>query len=251
LKFFNNPPAPLEEIKAVHVRQYMDLRGKESKTRANRERSLISTLWNHARGWGYTNKENPCKGIPSFAEKKRSIYIDDRVYKAVYDHADQPTKDALDLGYLTAQRPADVIKMYETDIQDGILFIQQNKTDTKLRISVMGSLKQVIERILKRKEPFKVHNLRLIVDEYGKPLSQHAIWKRFDKARKAATQTYPELKEDIEQYRIMDLRAKGGTDKANSEQDMREAQKLLGHSSLVMTERYVRNHVGENVKPTK
>ncbi len=35
--------------------------------------------------------------------------------------------------------------MYETDIQDGILLIQQNKTDTKLRISVIGSLKQVID----------------------------------------------------------------------------------------------------------
>lgn len=251
LKYFDNPPAPINAIQAKHVRQYLDIRGKEATTRANRERSVLSLIWNQSRAWGYTNNENPCHGVSGFAEKKRTIYIEDKIYQAVYEYADQPTKDALDLAYLTAQRPADVIKMYETDIQDSILFVIQNKTGEKIRISVIGELKQVIDRIAKRKEPFKVRSLRLIVDETGKPLSQRAIWERFNIARKIAAEHNPKLSDDIKAYQIRDLRAKGGTDKAIQSQDMRKAQQLLGHSSVVMTERYVRQRIGHFVEPTK
>jgi len=251
LKYFDNPPAPINAIQAKHVRQYLDMRGKEATTRANRERSVISLIWNHAREWGYTNNENPCQGVSGFKEKKRTIYIEDKIYNVVYEYADQPTKDALDLAYLTAQRPADVIKMYETDIQNELLAVTQNKTDAKIKIAVKGELKQVIDRILKRKEAFKVRSLALIVDEHGKPLSQRAIWERFNTARKTAAEQNPQMKADIEAYQLRDLRAKGGTDKAIESQDMRKAQQLLGHSSVTMTERYVRARIGHFVDPTK
>src|SRR5674476_1491432 len=44
-KFFDNPPAPLDSILALHIRQYMDLRGKEGKVRANREKALFSHIF--------------------------------------------------------------------------------------------------------------------------------------------------------------------------------------------------------------
>lgn len=251
LKYFDNPPAPINSIQAHHVRDYLDLRGKEATTRANRERSVISLVWNHAREWGYTNNPNPCLGVSGFKENRRTVYIEDNVYNAVYEFADQPTKDALDLGYLTAQRPSDVVKMSQTDIKDDILFVKQNKTDARLRISIKGELKTLLTRIETRKAEFKVRSLALIVDEYGKPLSQRAIWARFDKARELAVKQYPKLKESIEEYQIRDLRAKGGTDKAIKDNDIRTAQKLLGHASSSMTERYIRNRVGDFVEPTK
>lgn len=251
LKFFNNPPAPINAIEAKHVRQYLDIRGKEATTRANRERSVISTIWNHARAWGYTNNVNPCQGVSGFTENKRNTYIEDKVYQAVYEQCDQPTKDALDLSYLTAQRPVDVIKMYETDIKDGALYVKQNKTDAKLRIAIKGELKQLIERIQSRKEGFKVRSLALIVSETGKPLSQRAIWERFNTARLKAIAQNPKLQSEIQNYQWRDLRAKGGTDKAIQSQDMRQAQKLLGHSNVTMTERYVRDKIGTFTEPTK
>lgn len=250
LAFFNDPPAPLDSIQPIHVRKYLDFRGKSSPVRANHERRLLNLIWNLAREWGYTDKPNPCAGIKGFSETSRDVYIEDNIYNLVYENADQPTKDALDLGYLTAQRPADVIKMYKTDIQDGVLHVQQGKTKTKLRISVTGQLKSVIDRINQRKEAFKVFSLALIVDEYGKPLSQHAIYKRFVKAKEQAIAKNPKLASQIEAYQIRDLRAKAVTDKTN-EGDVRTAQQLAGHATETMTQRYVRNKIGQQVEPTR
>lgn len=251
LKFFNDPPAPLDDIDPVHITKYLAWRGKTAETRANRERALINLLWNFARSAGYTSKANPCTGIEGFKEHKRRVYVQDDVYNAVYNCADTPTKDALDLAYLTAQRPGDTAKMYETDIQDGRLSIEQGKTGARVKIAVIGELKVVIDRIKARKESFKVRSLKLIVDEHGRPLSQRAIWERFNKARDAAVLDHPQLKEKIEQYQIRDLRAKGGTDKAVQTKDIRQAQKLLGHANVSMTERYVREIAGNEVDPTK
>lgn len=249
LKYFDNPPAPLDSIQPIHIQKYMTWR-KDAKVRANHERRLFNLLWNLARSWGYTNKENPCTGIAGYSEKARDIYVEDKLYNLVYSHACQPLKDALDLAYLTAQRPGDVTKMSETDIQEERLLVKQGKTDAKLRIGITGQLKSLIERIQLRKAAFKVFSLRLIVDEYGKPLSQRAIWERFDKARNLAILENPKIEAEIKAYQIRDLRAKAVTDKTLSG-DIRQAQKLAGHASAAMTERYVRNKIGDSVEPTK
>lgn len=250
LEFFNDPPAILEAIEPLHIRQYLDFRGKEAPIRANKERALFNLIWNCARSWGYTNKANPCTGIKGFKETGREVYIIDEVYNAVYECADQPTKDALDLSYLTSQRPADAIKMSETDIVDGALTVTQNKTNKRIRIAIKGELNTLIKRIQVRKKSFKVFSLALIVNEDGRPLSQRAVWERFNKARMKATKENPKLAEQIKEFQWRDLRAKGGTDRALLS-DMRQAQKLLGHASVAMTERYVRAKIGESVEPTK
>lgn len=250
LKFFNAPPAPIDEIRPLHVRQYLDWRTKDgtSFSRANRERALLSHVWNKAREWGITDRENPCKGVTGFSEKgRRDVYIEDDVFMAVYQHADQPLKDALDLAYLTGQRPADVRKMSETDIADGAISVQQNKTGKRLRIKIEGQLEQLIERIRGRKKQHAVHSLALIINERGQRLGDQAFRDRFDKARDAACRHNPKLAADIKKFQFRDLRAKAGTDKQNIE----EAQKLLGHESVVMTQHYVRNRKGDLVSPTR
>lgn len=52
-------------------------------------------------------------------------------------------------------------------------------------------------------------------------------------------------------FQLRDLRAKAGTDKADSAGDIRQAQRQLGHTSVAMTKHYVRNRRGDKVGPTR
>lgn len=164
------------------------------------------------------------------------------VPRAIWGKADPVLRDAMDLAYLTGQRPADVLRMAVTDVRDGALHVQQGKTRAKLRIEVAGELAAVIERLRSRKAGHKVYSTRLVVNEYGKPIGVHALSVRFARARDAAK---------VAGVQFRDLRAKAATDKADTSGDVRQAQKQLGHTSVVMTEAYTRKRRGEKVTPTR
>lgn len=245
LKFFDNPPAPLENIEPIHIRQYLDWR-KDSPIRANREKALFSHIWNFAREKGHTNKANPCAGIKGHKETGRDIYIEDNVLKLVYAHAEQPLRDAIDVAYLTGQRPADVLKLTQADIKEGALWLEQNKTGKKLRISIEGELDKVIKRIRQR----KVMGMSLINNLEGFGMTKSMLRGAFDRARESAKLAAPELAKDIANFQFRDLRAKAGTDKEEAE-GMNAAQDQLGHSTQQMTQHYVRHRRGKLVKPTR
>ena len=244
LAFFDDPPAPLEAIEPVNVRQYMDWRTRENTAfvRANREKALLSHIWNFARDKGYTALPNPCAGIKGYKEEGRDVYLEDVEYQRVWDAADVCLRDAMDLAYLTGQRPADTLRMSEMDVRDGVLHVQQGKTGAKVRIAVDGELVALLDRIRARKAGYKVFNTRFVVNEYGRAIGVNAMSRRWKKACDAA---------GVEGVQFRDLRAKAGTDKTESAGDIRQAQKQLGHSSVVMTEHYVRNRRGHKVTPTR
>ncbi|HEY4696465.1 MAG TPA: tyrosine-type recombinase/integrase [Gallionella sp.] len=243
-RFFDNPPAMLDSIRPIHVRQYMDWRN-PSKVRANREKALFSHIWNMARDWGYTDLPNPCAGIKGYSETgRKDIYIEETTYIAVHGAASQPLRDAMDMAYLTGQRPADVLKMTEADLRDSVLHITQGKTKTKLRIRIEGDLAILIERILARKIGHKIRSLYLIVDDHGQRYTYPMLRAHFDTAREAAGVAKAT-------FQFRDLRAKAATDKTESSGDIRQAQKQLGHTTVTMTEHYVRGRRGEKVGPTK
>ncbi len=253
--------APLEDIEPTAIRAYFRWRAQKARqwyeskkfevpldaghVRANREIALFSHIFNYARESGLTSAPNPASGVKRNAEEGRDVYVEDDVFSAVYKVADQPTRDAMDLAYLTGQRPADTLKFDERHINGSDeLEIQQNKTKKKLRIAVEGELAALVERIRARKRGYKVVSTALVVNESGQRLTPDALRSRFDKARAAAG-----VEKDRFQFR--DLRAKAGTDKTDSAGDIRQAQKQLGHSSVVTTERYVRQRRGDKVKPTR
>lgn len=244
-KFFDDPPAPIETIDPVHVRQYLDFRS-SAKVRANREKALFSHIWNYAREHGLTSRENPCRGVKGFKEAGRDVYVDDNIYDLVLKYAELPLKDAIELAYLTGQRPSDVLKCVRSDIKDGELWVTQGKTGARLRIKVEGILADLIKRISSR----KVMSLSLINGINGSPMSKSMLRGAFDRARDAAVIAHPELEAKIREYQFRDLRAKAGTDKEQSD-GMAAAKDQLGHTNEAMTKHYVRHRKGKLVTPTK
>lgn len=243
IAFFDDPPAPLETIEPLHVRQYLTWR-KAAPVRANREKALLSAIWNYARDKGYTSLANPCAGIKGNKETGRDTYVEDALFKRVHDKADVGLQDAMDLAYLTGQRVTDTRLMDERDVRDGQIWVLQGKTKAKRRIEITGELKVLIDRIMSRKSEHKVRSTRLIVTEDGTPMTVAMLRRRFDLARESAGVQKAE-------FQMRDLRAKAGTDKAESSGDILQARDQLGHTTVVMTEQYIRNRKGKKVMPTK
>jgi len=227
---------PIEAIKPYHIKRYLDERGKTAKVRANRERALFSHVFNFARQYGYTDAPNPCAGVKGHKETGRSRYVEHEEFLAVWNAAHYTVQDAMDLAYLTGQRPADLLKFNRSDIRDGELYLVQNKTGKSLRIGITGELQTLIERILSR-EHHHMGGDALLQDGNGQRLTYGALRARFDKAREDSGVSF--------QFR--DIRAKTATDTEN----LAHAQRLLGHKTRAMTERYTRHRKGDKVDPLK
>ena len=245
--------APIESITPQVVAQYRDAR--TAKVRANREIALLSHAFTIAREWGLTDKANPCFGVRRNKEKPRDYYAGEIVWNAVYSEAAQELKDAMDLAYLTGQRPADVLKIAATDLNNGFLLIGQGKTEKRLRIrledaGIQSGLSTFIDNLLERRALNGVKTSTLITNSSGLRMSQQMLRNRWDDARekaaiKAAADGDPALAVNIRQFQFKDIRPK-----AASEIELTHASRLLGHSSEEMTKKVYRR-VGEIVKPTK
>lgn len=269
LKFFNDPPAPLDSVEPQHIRQFMRWRASEAKkaaearnatriakghavdpvpanrgqVRANRAKTLFSHMWNYAREEGMTKLANPCTGVHKFKETGRDSAPDDDLVAKVMEHADLPLKFAMRLADIVGQRPSDVRSMSEAHIKDGLLHVTQGKTKMKLRIEAWGDLETLLAEIKEFKKSRSLHALALLVNEKGQPLTQNAMRYRFDKARKLAGI-------DKKAFQFRDFRAKVAT-ATDEVAGTRAAQAVLGHTSEAMTAEYIRHKVGKKVRPIR
>ncbi|ANI02933.1 integrase [Pseudomonas putida SJTE-1] len=244
--------APIDAITPAMIAQYRDSRS--AKTRANREIALLSHVFNTAREWGLTTRDNPCLGVRKNKEKPRDFYANETVWQAVYEEAPPELKDAMDLAYLTGQRPSDVLSMRKDDVEGIYLMVSQGKTGKRLRIvlevdGVKNSLGQLLERIMRRTSehlsPF------FILNEHGKRMSWPMLRNRWADAResarvKAEVEKKPDLANRIAQFQFRDIRPKA----ASEINDLSDASVLLGHSKEGITERVYRR-VGAIAKPSK
>ena len=221
---------PLDDLAPGDVANFM--RNHPSPISATREKALLSAVFNFARSNGFTNAANPCAGIRG-KKSRRDRYIEDEEFRAVYDKADRPLRDFMDLAYLTGQRPSDVLKMTRQDIRDGVLRVRQRKTGARVPVAIVGPLAAVLQRVLAQTYP--VQTMHLVLDETGSRMSLATMRRRFWSARKAAGIT----------YQLRDIRAKAGSDLDS----IRSAQKLLGHSNESTTTAYRRDRVGEVAQP--
>jgi len=244
--------APIDAITPAQIAQYRDARS--AKVRANREIATLSHVFNMAREWGLTVRENPCQGIRKNKETPRDFYANDAVWSAVYKKAAQELKTAMDLAYLSGQRPADVLVMRKDDIEGGALNVEQNKTHKKLRILLevegreteFGALIRSIQAQNERhSSPY------MILTDEGRRVTAAMLRHRWDDAREEAAKAALEngdaaLASKIRQFQFRDIRPKAASEITSIE----DASLLLGHTKGDITERVYRR-VGAIAKPTK
>lgn len=230
-----------DDVEPHHVQQYVWKRA--GKTRANREKALLSHIWNFARNGGYTKQPNPCKGVVRNKEKGRDILITDDEYKKVHNVAEPMLQDFMDLLLYTGQRPNVTLNITRSDIQTRIvddeeirvLAFPSIKNGLKVNIIIEGEFDGIINRITSR----KVSGIKgyLISDDNGQPIPYWTMRSKFDRARKKAGVS----------FQLRDIRAKTASD----DEDFQRAHERLGHTKHAMSEHYVRSKKGRVVSPGK
>jgi integrase len=187
-------------------------------------------------------------------EMPRDFYANDAVWKAVYAKAVEELKVAMDLAYLTGERPADVLVMRKDDIEDKALGVKQKKTQKKLRImlevdGLASGLGVLIEKILKRNAAHA--SPYLILTEAGKRVTAAMLRHRWDDAREQAVKEAVAAGDQVLAARISQFQFRDIRPKAASEiTDIDHASLLLGHTKGDITERVYRR-IGALAKPTK
>lgn len=245
--------APIDGITPSMIAQYRDTR--TAKVRANREIATLSHVFNMAREWGLTVKENPCQGVRKNKETPRDYYANDTVWAAVYDKAAPELREAMDLAYLTGQRPADVLLMRKDDVEAPYLLVQQTKTSQKLRIVMQGddgtlnTLGALIQLITERNSHHT--SQYMLISKHGKRMSAPMLRRRWDEAREKARLAAEAdgdalLATRIGAFQFRDIRPKAASEIKNLE----DASLLLGHTKSEITKKVYRR-VGTTAKPSK
>jgi integrase len=199
----------------------VDLR--ETPNMANRVISFLRQVFDHALESGFVDS-NPALGIKRHAEKKRSRYITDEEFDAIYQHAPERLQIIMDLLYLTGQRVNDVLSIRREDVTPhGIAFQpSKTKTSTGARIVVKTSpaLSEAVQRGAGRKY--------LLEGRWGSRLDYRSVSLQWQKACEKA---------GVEDAQLRDLRAKSLTDAKRQGLD---PTALASHHSPAMTQRYIR-----------
>lgn len=223
----------INDIRPDHLMRYFHER--VSKIRGKKEVKFLSMIFNWAKARGLSSSQNPASGIirQMRAPSKRTVYVSDSDFSQVYDNAVDFVRDAMDVAYLTGQRPSDVLSMTWDDVQDNILVVKQAKTGNIVRISVIGQLSDVFARIKNR----AVIGRTIICNERGRPVPLAILQRAFKSAREKAEELAKSSGGSFSPFQFRDIRAKAASDSDTQT----AAQKLLGHKDITTTTIYRRD----------
>ena len=221
-----------EHIKPKHVYAYMDARGAKAKTRANREKSLLSSIFSYLIRWGVV-EDNPCKNVKGFQEKARNRYVEDWEYEAVLSLASPVLRAAMEIAATTGMRQGDILKLKYNDLTENGVPVTQNKTGKKQIFEWTPALKEAIQSA--KQHPRHADSLiYIIANERGQQYTSEGFKCNWQRLMNKALET------DVinERFIFHDLRAKAGSDAEDN------AQKHLGHARATTTKKvYERNQV--------
>lgn len=228
----------LHKITPPHIAQYLEISSR--KVSANREISLMSSIFSKGIRWGHC-KENPCAGVEKNKEKPRDRYITDDELSLLCKFSNATIKNIIQLAYLTGMRRQDILSIkkekkddHASYLSNDAIYIVQKKTNKKQKFLLNESLSSVIESALKESNERSEY---LFTNNKGEPFTKSGF-------RSAWVRLIDKVK--IKGINFHDIRAKSATDAKMQGLDY---QKLLGHTNKKMSDRYVKLRVTDVISP--
>lgn len=167
-----------QAVTMAHAYQYLDIRGKQSKTQANHEMALLRHIFTMAVRWGAL-QHNPLFGL-----RKHVVAVRDRVPEAweaiaVKKHCSTLLKLWIDFKWQTGLRQGDMISLKVSDITKEGIKVKAGKNARRGLIHITPELQATIDQILGLN---KVQGMTLFCNARGKPLTSRVIQQQFRKA---------------------------------------------------------------------
>lgn len=213
---------------------WRDARGRQSRTRCNRERTVLSEAFKLAIEKG-VRSDNPVEHLKPFREKPRTRFVSDADFAAVTKHAPPVVQAAMLLAAITGLRQGDILRIRRNDFSEDGLTVQTRKTGKAMVFGWSEGLKLAVTVAVGAREFVP---MVLLATEEGRPYTGdgfRTLWQRaITRALEAG-----DLKE---RYTFNDLRAKAGSESRD--------WRLLGHLDQRTFER-VYNRLPRRVQPTR
>ncbi len=231
IKFFGQ--TPIEKITPLDLKEWRKWRvehvtqrgTKIKKSSVNRELALLKTMFNLAVEWGWLS-ESPANSMkPLKGETKRMRFLTNEEISHLLSCAPGYMKPIIITAISTGMRRGEILnlKWKEVDLEHGFIRVVKTKNHESRDIPVNRYLAETLEGLSESREPGGY----VFCNGNGK--KRCTIGQAFRKAT---------AKAGLEDFRFHDLRHTAASLFASRGCDIVTLQHLLGHKSILMTQRY-------------
>lgn len=214
--------SPLDKIAVPDVLKYLNgVKEKSSAATANRHHNILRAIFNRAIEWEKFNGKNPAAKVKQFrVENSNRKPLEDADKNRLLSECDEVIRPIVIFALLTGMRRGEILNLSweHLDLTHGVIHVLKTKSGDPREIPITDNLKALIDTLPRE------DNGNLFT------ISTRALNSHFSKALKLA---------GIANFRFHDLRHTFASDFVDRTNDLPSVQRLLGHKSSRMTQRYV------------
>lgn len=216
------------------VQMFMDARGAQHPTAANREKTFLGIIMTWGAARGLVSVPNPCEAVRAMPEAKGGRYVEDWEYEAFWGwlgrRGHTMHQCAMEIAYLCAARQQDVLALTRHQItEDGLLITQAKTGKSQLKLW-SERLREAVATARACNTGAQVQSAHVIRSRAGRAYTRmgfNAVWLREQRAALEAGAIK-------ERFRFHDLKIKSISDFEG------DKQTFSGHKTRSMSEHYNR-----------
>lgn len=213
---------PAGEISVADLQAYYnEIRARASASTANRNLTLLKSVFNRAIAWELYSGDNPATKITKGKEPPNRLrYLSEAEIRALFSVCDTRIFPLLACALYTGMRRGELraLTWANIDLAQGLIYILQSKSGKPREIPIAPNLRDILADIGPGEPAAKVFNIPDIT-----------IRRHFELALNAA---------GIAGFRFHDIRHTFASHFIMKTGNLPALQKILGHSSPIMTQRY-------------
>lgn len=225
----------LHEMTMLDIKEHLSQRSKHLKpSSVNKELTMLKSMYNRANEWEVLNNYNPTRDIKKLKENnERCRWLTEDEQECLLSHCHGITRTIVLIALKTGLRWGEIINLKwqqapisnYVDFDNSTIFIHEALTKSKKSryVPLASSVKQVLMDFPQHSETGYI----FINPETGK------LYDNLDKSFKTALR-----KAKINDFKFHDLRHTFASQLVRNRADLYVVQKLLGHSTPKMTQRY-------------